>query len=154
MLRDKAHTYRSSRGRSWGWELRLAPKVVFQAFLRVLLSVTLESHVSHTEFPDFYTSSWIIMREYGIAGQTCNCSRGSSRRIFCSQAGFHPRASVKRLFSTLPPFLFTSWWNGTRASLRVCCFKSQEWQNCRQQPRCYVFVLVNCFIRELLRKLS
>ena len=40
-----------------GLGIQLVYKVVFWAFCDTSLLVTLESHVGHTKFPDFYTLS-------------------------------------------------------------------------------------------------
>ena len=37
--------------------LELVSKVVFWAFFEISLLITLEPHVGHTKFPDFYTLS-------------------------------------------------------------------------------------------------
>ena len=42
-------------GLELGLGLELVSKVVFWAFFEAFLLVTLEPHVGHTNFPDFYT---------------------------------------------------------------------------------------------------
>ena len=44
-------------GLGLGLGLAFVSKVVFWAFFEVSLLITLEPHVGHTKFPDFYTLS-------------------------------------------------------------------------------------------------
>ena len=45
-------------GLELGLGLELVSKVVFWAFFDIYLLITLEPHVGHTKFPDFYTLSY------------------------------------------------------------------------------------------------
>ena len=47
----------SGSGLESGLGLELVSKVVFWAFFEISLLITLEPHVGHTKYPDFYTLS-------------------------------------------------------------------------------------------------
>ena len=47
----------SGSGSGFGLGLELVSKAVFWAFFEISLLITLEPHVGHTKFPDFYTLS-------------------------------------------------------------------------------------------------
>ena len=64
-------------------------KVVFWAFFEISLLITLEPHVGHTKFPDFYTLSLIIIHSSGsgvslhaLRGCCCSCC-SSEVQVFC-----------------------------------------------------------------------
>ena len=52
-------------GLGLGLGLELVSQVVFWAFFEISLLITPERHVGYTKFPDFYTSSEIIIHSSG-----------------------------------------------------------------------------------------